>query len=376
MRPILKHLIEITANRDQTRLEVSVVSALANLVGATRVRKLETVADGDRTLLRATELLDGHGRAVAADSSPAQRPEPESFDDYPELLACLESQASSAERECGDGRYLLWMPVRIDGRMSSCLEVTTPKRYGESTQAVVLGIFEVYCNYQSLLDYSERDALTGLFNRKTFDDQFPRYQTEAAAPEPEPGRDLAAHEGKLGLFTLDEDTCRPIAEFGEDPPPDRDDPEQEVQSQWLAVVDIDHFKKVNDRFGHVYGDEVLILVSNILKASFRGNDRIFRFGGEEFVVLLRQVPLRTARIIFERFRRNVEQYAFPQVGQVTISLGFAKTDAGTPVEILGRADQALYYAKEHGRNRICYYEELVRAGRLQSGVAHQDIEFF
>ena len=373
MRPLLKHPLEITAHRDQNRLEVSVASSLANLVGAVRVRKLEIGSVGDAVFLRPIELMDAQGRVVAGDALQAQPSAPEPLESHPELLECIEQLDASAERLHDDGRYVLWLPVRLDGEVRTCLEITSPRRYGDRTRAVILGIFEVYCNYQSLLEYSERDALTGLLNRKTFDDQFPRYREALAPLRPDGEVDAYDDGGKLRLFTLDEDTCRPISEFGggEFGSVPRDS-EQEVQAQWLAMVDIDHFKRVNDRFGHVHGDEVLVLVSNILKASFRGNDRIFRFGGEEFVVLVRQVSLKAARAIFERFRHNVERYAFPQVGRVTISLGFAKTDAGTPVEILGRATRALSHAKEHGRNRICYYEELVREGKLQAGVAHED----
>ena len=71
-------------------------------------------------------------------------------------------------------------------------------------------------------------------------------------------------------------------------------PTSEPVQNWLAVVDIDHFKQVNDRFGHLYGDEVLILVANILRSSFRSHDRIFRFGGEELGVLLRTSTLSKA----------------------------------------------------------------------------------
>jgi diguanylate cyclase (GGDEF)-like protein len=65
------------------------------------------------------------------------------------------------------------------------------------------------------------------------------------------------------------------------------------------VVDVDHFKHVNDRFGHLYGDEVLILIANLLTSSFRAQDRVFRFGGEEFVVLLRSATLDNAKKIIE-----------------------------------------------------------------------------
>ena len=152
--------------------------------------------------------------------------------------------------------------------------------------------------------------------------------------------------------------------------------ESEPTQNWLAVVDIDHFKLVNDRFGHLYGDEVLILIANILRSSFRSHDRIFRFGGEEFVVLLRSTTLSTAHRVFNRFRLAVQEYHFPQVGQVTVSLGFVSTNRGSPVEILGQADQALYYAKEHGRNQVCFYDDLVASGQLAAKVANDDVELF
>ncbi|MFX7870481.1 GGDEF domain-containing protein, partial [Acinetobacter baumannii] len=88
---------------------------------------------------------------------------------------------------------------------------------------------------------------------------------------------------------------------------------------------------------HLYGDEVLILVANILRASFRAHDRIFRFGGEEFVILLRSTTLTDARKIFDRFRQTVQEYDCPQVGTVTVSLGFVNIARETPVVILGHA---------------------------------------
>jgi diguanylate cyclase (GGDEF)-like protein len=149
------------------------------------------------------------------------------------------------------------------------------------------------------------------------------------------------------------------------------------EKQWLAVVDVDHFKGVNDRFGHLYGDEVLILIANLLQSSFRAQDRVFRFGGEEFVVLLRSTNLENARRIIERFRADVESHDFPQVGKVTVSIGFTSVSAAdSPVVTLGHADQALYYAKAHGRNRVCHYEELVAGGLLQTVAVNDTAEFF
>ncbi|HEY8101667.1 MAG TPA: GGDEF domain-containing protein [Burkholderiaceae bacterium] len=212
---------------------------------------------------------------------------------------------------------------------------------------VIDGIFHVYSNYQSLIDYSERDSLTGLYNRKTFDENFAKMASM-----------VSNHE----LHRLGDQDQRQSHE--------------NIKSHWLAVVDIDHFKKVNDQFGHLYGDEVLLLVANLLRSSFRTQDRIFRFGGEEFVILLRSTTLDSAQKILECFRRAVEHYDFPQVGKVTVSLGFVSISSETPVVILGHADQALYYAKEHGRNQVCFYDDLVATGQLQGQKTNDSVEFF
>jgi GGDEF domain-containing protein len=94
------------------------------------------------------------------------------------------------------------------------------------------------------------------------------------------------------------------------------------------------------------------------------------------MILLRSATLEDAQRIFERFRASVEQYNFPQVGRVTVSLGFVRISAQTPVVLLGHADQALYYAKTHGRNQVCQYEELVADGSLHSGISNDSVEFF
>lgn len=325
--PILQCVVDMTGHRDQSRLELSVAAALRHLVGVCRVRKLEFFSRGNEPHVRPITLLQ-HGELLAEPATaPDDRCPP--LASFPELLRCIEGRSNCEVRVNADGSCRLWLPVRLDEKMVSCVEISHSEAFAPQTLGVVQGIMDVYRNYHSLLDYSERDALTGLFNRKTFDEQF--------------ARDGSEHE----------------------------------TSQWLAVIDIDHFKRVNDRFGHVYGDEVLILVANLLRNSFRTNDRIFRFGGEEFVVLLRSVTLESAHAIFERFRHNVEAHAFPQVGRVTVSIGFTQTGSGAPVEILGRADQALYHAKENGRNRVCHYEELRASGVLRlADVAHNDAELF
>jgi diguanylate cyclase (GGDEF)-like protein len=129
----------------------------------------------------------------------------------------------------------------------------------------------------------------------------------------------------------------------------------------LVMVDIDHFKKVNDTFGHTAGDYVLKEIASLLKASVRKKDTVARYGGEEFVLILPEAGLEETTIIAERIRKMVENTPF-DVGQarlnLTISLGisnFPNHHARSKEDLVRMADQALYDAKKTGRNRVCIF---------------------
>lgn len=346
MNSLLKHMVEMTCHRDHTLLDISIVAALQELVGVQQARTLEIFKFRNALYIRPQVWIE-NGKVVTAEEKLESEHAGEPLSNYPRLLNCIEQHATSMGDVTPAGVHVLWLPMWVNDRLSGCLEVSALTPFTTDALHMMTGILRVYHNFQNLLDYSERDSLTGLLNRKTFDENFSRMVSSAGsgeAPSPSPGDDRRRHE--------------------------------EHKEQWLAVVDIDHFKRVNDNFGHLYGDEVLLLIANLLRNSFRSQDRIFRFGGEEFVILLRSTTLSDARTIFTRFRTNVEKYPFPQVGQVTVSLGFANISLETPVVILGHADQALYYAKTHGRNQVCHYDELVQTGELHSQIAHDDVEFF
>ena len=120
------------------------------------------------------------------------------------------------------------------------------------------------------------------------------------------------------------------------------------------MTDIDHFKFINDTFGHGAGDAVLIGVASILKQTCRKEDIVARYGGEEFIVLLPDSPAAAALDCAERIRKAIEENVFPEIDRkVTVSLGatlFGPTD--TEDSFIGRADAALYEAKASGRNRV------------------------
>lgn len=126
----------------------------------------------------------------------------------------------------------------------------------------------------------------------------------------------------------------------------------------LLLLDIDYFKSVNDNFGHLVGDRILIGVGKQLAKQMRGNDYLARFGGEEFAIILKDTPLQGAVTAAENLRKSIEKLRWRQtksgkeIGQVTISIGVAAIQANEPIkELLGRCDVALYQAKAHGRNR-------------------------
>ena len=191
------------------------------------------------------------------------------------------------------GRYVYVAPIRSGKARVAWIEIETEAPLGDERTRMLAGLVRVYANHIAVLDYSERDSLTGLRNRKTFDDTF-----------------LKMLSG----------THRDIAR-GRD---DKRDAGGSDAAHWLAMADIDHFKRVNDRYGHLFGDEVLVMIARLMRESFRVSDRLYRFGGEEFAVLLDRTGDKYAAEVFERFRATVQAHVFPQVGVVTISIGYTR----------------------------------------------------
>jgi len=122
----------------------------------------------------------------------------------------------------------------------------------------------------------------------------------------------------------------------------------------VLAVDIDHFKKVNDTWGHDAGDEALRRVAAVLRDSSRADDLACRSGGEEFVLLLPETTLEAASAIAERIRETVAITPIPQVGLLTLSIGVAESGgaASTAESVLKQADRRLYRAKQTGRDRV------------------------
>lgn len=122
----------------------------------------------------------------------------------------------------------------------------------------------------------------------------------------------------------------------------------------VLALDVDHFKAINDRFGHQTGDQVLKHLAGLMDKACRENDLTCRTGGEEFLILLPNCPLTRAREVAERLRQTIEETPNPTGNPVTISIGIAHhpTQGQTADETISLADKALYLAKQRGRNRV------------------------
>lgn len=168
-------------------------------------------------------------------------------------------------------------------------------------------------NIDKITNFSVRDFLTGLYNRRYFFQSMEPYFAEAA-------------QNEEGFVT--------------------------------AMIDIDHFKKINDTYGHDAGDKAIVHLADILRSSVQSRDIVARFGGEEFCVVLKEIGRDEAMEVFERIRHRVEITPLRlDAGQeliFSISIGVALEPENTLAETVNDADMKLYNAKSAGRNRICY----------------------
>ncbi len=134
-----------------------------------------------------------------------------------------------------------------------------------------------------------------------------------------------------------------------------------AQTFSIAMLDLDHFKEVNDRYGHQSGDQVLRVISRYILDNIRPYDRLYRYGGEEFLLSMPQTDITTATEIAERLRKGIALLQIPtsdmDMVRISVSFGVAELSPQCDVEeIIYHADQALYNAKHSGRNRVCQWQ--------------------
>ncbi len=343
---ILQSIVEMTRQRDLDSLEYSLAATLAELVPAQRISLNKFLKDDDHDQLEEVVHL-----FIDMDSknelSYEWNHEPKIIMVDKHIKQCLEELKPVSYKD--KGFICLLTPILSSSKVIGVLSIDSKQELSEFAM-LIDGITKIYGNYLYILNESERDKLTGLFNRRTFDNKLKRL--------------LKMQRKKQEEYTVSEniDEKRKL---------------EDSSCAWLVMLDIDHFKAVNDTFGHLYGDEVILLIAQRMKKCFRNSDLMFRFGGEEFVIVLEPVSTDQAYTILDNFRQTISDHNFPQIGTVTISIGYAMIrENDFPLTILGLADKALYYAKEHGRNCVYNYESLIADGDIQDQKKSGAIDLF
>jgi diguanylate cyclase len=288
--------------------------------------ELETLTAQDRKLDEEQTLALYRKHVLGIDESTAARVKAE----LERLLAqIVASAAQSGEQAAAYGRTLeQWSeelaggdqnPAQLLTRIASVLEDTRQTRASVGNLEAVLAesraeVEELREELQRVRTEAATDALTGLTNRKGLD----RALAELSA----------ATQGKSTTLSL-------------------------------MMVDIDYFKKVNDTYGHLFGDKVIRGVAQVLKANVKGRDVVARYGGEEFAVLLPETPAKGANSLAEQIRHQIAASRVRRldrdeyVSDITVSVGITVYRPGELLtDFVGRADAALYASKTNGRNRV------------------------
>lgn len=321
---VLSSVIRLTEQRSRKHLEECLVSALAELAPL----KFCGICIPQPT---ANGIFIDWAAAIPPDPAPGPGELCEIGRD-PLLLDCMALGIERAEI-LANGDVRRAHPVTDEGG-KVCAFLVTAAPQGREHPELIKGFVAIYRNYLAILRDAARDTLTGLKNRKTFDENFAAIVADA--------RHIDVNFNG-----------------------NRRDAHREGRHHWLGLIDIDHFKRVNDTHGHVFGDEVLLLLSTLMRKAFRSEDKLFRFGGEEFVVLLAPTDFAAARTVFDRFRHTVGNFLFPQIGRITVSVGFVRiSPEDNPSMVIGNADRALYHAKHNGRDQVHAFEQLVEDGLL------------
>ena len=323
-----KMIENLTRQRDGNKLCAIMGDIIHKLTGA-KYLKLHLVNEGGNEISAANDNPIESSGVLSTSIS----------EEDLQLIQSVDYQRFDAESPYLAQNGFTILPLYDDASMLGMIIID--KDIPEQHKLFTKVLLRVFINQYTLINYCMKDALTGLFNRQAFD--------------------------KIMKRIID----------GQEMPSRRKD-DAPTGDWYFALIDIDHFKQVNDQFGHIYGDEVLLLFSRIMNQSFRGDDLLFRYGGEEFAIALRNVNNDTSNRALERLRSNVEKYDFPQVGKVTISIGYTNIKPNIMIStITDEADKALYFAKEHGRNQTHHYEHLIQSGLLSANsYDSQDVELF
>lgn len=357
MTSLTEHIIKLTDHRDRDLLELTLAKAMVKLLPIDRVVIARVMSEEGVKRWLDIATLDARGGGKVQDPLRVEFDKLPALDDERYRMRCLQARALVEHAWAGEnGPRISYIPLFQDSRNDEegIIEVHSGASLTPSQLDVIGDLHHVFTNMYNLLAYSDRDALTGLLNRKSLDDTFYHAVLDELGELESPNK-------------VREAAVAPGQERRHRVPP----------NYWLGSISVDDFGVMSDGHGHLIAEEVLLLVARIMNNTFRTYDRLYRFGGEQFGVLMHCPDEALVLAAFERFRANVEKFNFPQVGRVTVSAGFTRiTPDDSPSTSLERAERAVDYAQHHGKNQVFSHPELLRRGLLTDASKVGEIDVF
>lgn len=344
----LNQLIDLTSIRDIELFDLSLLKSLTELLNISEISMF--IVSNEHKPCREIHYKKNNDDLEQHESSSIRRTEIELPGIINQAINWFKATGkpyfSELEKQC----QVVYPVLHKNSESTGYIRILLDHQITEIESLVISNLLKISHNFYALLEENQTDKLTGLLNRKTFDDSIMK-MTSAISKADE--KEQYAGEEKRSSHS--------------------------DYTTWLAMLDVDFFKKINDEHGHVFGDEILLLISQIMKDNFRTNDLLFRYGGEEFVIVITTENIKDAQNVFERLRVAIERYDFPQVDNVTVSIGVTELNLSNMMivsNILDEADKALYYAKDQGRNQIHFYQDLIQRGFFKPEVQESNIELF
>ncbi|WP_325890923.1 GGDEF domain-containing protein [Grimontia sp. NTOU-MAR1] len=326
---VLDSVVDITAQTESDTISESLITTVLQLTPANQVLVLDYNSEATPEFM-----------VVACSDIFLYEDERDAIERV--IKNCVLIGENIVEYSNDDNQALLAVPVRCGekGEIEAVVFCKADELKGDEVQ-LIEGLTKIYENYQKIISASERDGLTGLYNRKVLTSKI----------------DLL-----LDRFLIQGDTILDCPS----------------STHWVCLFDVDQLKVINDTLGHVYGDEILLLITAIMKQVFNEDDILFRYGGDEFVVIMHPQSREEMESTVRRFMQAVHERDYGQAKDVAISLGAAaiSEDEANAITVIGYADQALYKAKQNGRSQLAFYEDLIASGELQSFVPEDDVEMF
>jgi diguanylate cyclase (GGDEF)-like protein len=349
----INSLAKVTSHIDRDIIERSLLQTLLDYTPAEEYRLYRVMTHSIETGL----ALVAYAKNNVIDNPAYENKNDKLSDEVTDAVEkALDSQSIQiVQNSKGDNKSHIIYPAMDNNNEKFAVLIQSSKQLDFDNQRLIHALLKVYSNYLELIDKTRRDKLTRLLNRETLESEISNILTR--------NNTLKNHVVSLASYPEDDSRKTLLNSFF-----------------WLGMVDIDFFKKINDTYGHLYGDDVLILVARLLEKSIREYDLAFRYGGEEFVIILAAHDHQTAAFAFERIRLEINSHPFANLDSVTVSIGFTQViNQVNPSEVLEEADNALYYAKDNGRNQTRFYSKLLEDELIKSSkeeIKAGDIDFF